>query len=145
MWEGEGGGAYIISPWINYPWKCKSCFSLDVPIRGAQFAADRIAPIRSDLKPRGPKDWKNQYFAPGLKFSSDQSRIEIFNRDWNFQANHTTRLGNYQGRDCNFQSRLKISIRDWNFQAWIENFKRMDWKFHAINRDWFFSIASRTY
>ena len=24
--------------------------NLDVPIRGAQFAADRIAPIRSDLK-----------------------------------------------------------------------------------------------
>ena len=24
--------------------------SIDVPIRGAQFAADRIAPIRSDLK-----------------------------------------------------------------------------------------------
>ena len=35
--------------------RCKRCFgvcvpNLDVPIRGAQFAADRTAPIRSDLK-----------------------------------------------------------------------------------------------
>ena len=28
--------------------------SLDVPIRGAQFVADRIAPIRSDLKSHDP-------------------------------------------------------------------------------------------
>ena len=31
--------------------------------------------------PEGPKIEKNQDFAPGLKFSSDQSQIEIFNRD----------------------------------------------------------------
>ena len=29
---------------------CTCVLNLDVPIRGAQFAADRIAPIRSDLK-----------------------------------------------------------------------------------------------
>ena len=43
-----------------------------------------------------------QYFASGLKFSSDQSQIEIFNRESNFQAGHTTRplfVGDYQGRD----------------------------------------------
>ena len=31
--------------------------------------------------PEGPKIEKIQDFAPGLKFSSDQSQIEIFNRD----------------------------------------------------------------
>ena len=52
--------------------------------------------------PEGPKIEKSQDFAPGLKFSSDQSQIEIFNRDWQFQANHTARpvfVGNDQGRD----------------------------------------------
>ena len=31
--------------------------------------------------PEGPKIEKFQDFAPGLKFSSDQSQLEIFNRD----------------------------------------------------------------
>ena len=35
--------------------------------------------------PEGPKIEKIQDFAPGLKLSSDQSQIEIFNRDWTFQ------------------------------------------------------------
>ena len=89
---------------------------------------------------RGPKDWKkNQDFTPGLKLSSDQSQIEIFNRDWNFKR--ATQQGPFLWgmikvgiwifkRDLKFSSRLKISSLDWNF-------KRMDWNFHAINRDWF--------
>ena len=88
--------------------------------------------------PEGPKIEEIQDFAPGLKFSSDQSQIEIFNRDWTFRIeieNKAPFVGNYQGRDWNFQARLKISI------VWIENFNRMDWNFHAINGDWIFSIA----
>ena len=84
--------------------------------------------------PRGPKDWKIQDFAPGLKLSSDQSQIENFNRDWKFQASHTARplfVGNYQGRDWSFQARLNISIEIENFNpglkissVWIENVTR---------------------
>ena len=44
---------------------------LDVPNRGAQFAADRTAPIRSDLKPRGRNDQKTSI------------SLEIFNLDRN--------------------------------------------------------------
>ena len=95
--------------------------------------------------PEGPKIEKIQDFAPGLKLSSDQSRIEIFNRDWKFQASHTARplfVGIYQGRDWNFQSRLKISIEIENFKpglkfssVWIENFTR------SIGIDFFQSLG----
>ena len=66
----------------------------------------------------GPKDWKK---------SRSPSGIEIFNRDWNFQASHQPNpyflWGILKVRDWKFQSRLIFSIE-------IENF----------NRDWFFSI-----
>ena len=40
---GWGQKVYVEKVYVLFP-------SLDVPIRGAQFAADRIAPIRSDLE-----------------------------------------------------------------------------------------------
>ena len=82
---------------------------------------------KASHSPEGPKIEKIQDFAPGLKLSSDQSQIEIFNRDWNFQARLKIRLlfwgiikvgiENFK-RDWNFQARLKFSILDWNFQAY---------------------------
>ena len=80
-----------------------------------------------EKNPEGPKIEKIQDFAPRLKLSSDQSQIEIFNRDWNFQARLKIRLLLWGiikvgieifKRDWNFQSRLKFSILDWNFQAY---------------------------
>ena len=41
----------------------------------------RPVPIPLSPFPEGPKIEKIQDFAPGLKLSSDQSQIEIFNRD----------------------------------------------------------------
>ena len=68
----------------------------------------------SEKDPKGPKIEKIQ-------------DLEIFKRDWKFQASHPLNpfffVGNSEGRDWNFQSRLKISSE-------IENF----------NRDWIFSI-----
>ena len=42
-------------------------------------------------------------------------------------------VGKHQGRDWKYQSRWKMSNLDWKFQAWIEIFKRVDWKIFAIN------------
>ena len=93
---------------------------------GFWHSAQEIATL-SITNPEGPKIEKFQDFAPGLKLSSDQSRIEIFNRDWKFQASHTARplfVGIIKvgieifRRDWTFQSRLKISSLDWNFQAY---------------------------
>ena len=93
--------------------------------------------------PEGPKIQKIQDFAPGLKPSSDQSQIEIFNRDWTFQSRLKIRLSLWglSRSGLKFSSEIENFNRDWKFQSWIENFNRMDWKLHAINRDWIFSIA----
>ena len=72
-------------------------------------AAIRIIPLR----------------AQRLKNSRSPSGIEIFNRDWNFQASHPPNpyvlWGILKVRDWKFQARLEFSIE-------IEN----------SNRDWFF-------
>ena len=94
--------------------------------------------------PRGPKDWKISRFRSG---------IEIFKRpisDWNFQSrlkissephSKAAFCGELSRSGLRFSIEIEIFNRDWKFQTWIENFKRMDWTFHAINRDWIFSIA----
>ena len=100
--------------------------------------------------PEGPKIEKIQDFAPGLKLSSDQSQIEIFNRDWNFQARLKIRLLLWGfvkvgieifKRDWNFQSRLKFSILDWNFQAYGLKISRDQSGLNFFNRRalWVFS------
>ena len=47
---------------------------------GHQLASDLLRRCWTVL-PEGPKIEKIQDFPPGLKLSSDQSEIEIFNRD----------------------------------------------------------------
>ena len=42
---------------------------------------DKAFHVEVPTVPEGPKIEKIQDFAPGLKFSSDQSQIESFNRD----------------------------------------------------------------
>ena len=72
-----------------------------------------LARIQKVCFPEGPRIEKIQDFDPGLKLSSEQSQIDIFNRDWTFQSrlkNKAPFVGNYQGRDWKFQSRLKFSI-----------------------------------
>ena len=94
--------------------------------------------------PRGPKDWKNSRFP---------FWIEVFKRpisDWKFQSrlkissaseNKASFCGEILRSGLKFSIEIEFFNRDWKFQAWIEIFKRMDWKFHAINRDWIVSIV----
>ena len=84
--------------------------------------------------PRGPKDWKNSRFRSGIEIFKRPISDWIVNRDWKFQANHTARPLLWGI----IKVGIEIFNRDWKFQAWIENFKRMDWESHAINRDWIF-------
>ena len=63
--------------------------------------------------------------------------IENFKREWD----EGLYLWGISRSGLKFSIEIENFNRDWTFQARIEIFKRMDWKFHAINRDWIFSIA----
>ena len=67
----------------------------------------------------GPKSEKNRDFAPGLKLSSAQSQIEIFNRDWKFQARLKIRPLLWEM----IKVGIEIFKRGWSFSIEIENFK----------------------
>ena len=118
-------GRYWIPYWVrivdrgvdcrDLPWPSSPCF-----FRFPCFFVFRLPLLfcapRISLK---PKDWKNSRLPSG---------IDIFNRDWKFQASHPPKSlflwGILKVRDWKFQARLKFSIE-------IESF----------NRDWFFSIV----
>ena len=67
--------------------------------------------------PKGPKIEKN---------SRSPSGIEIFNRDWKFQASHPPNpyfsWGNSEGEDWKFQIEIENFERDWNFQSRLNFF-----------------------
>ena len=53
-----------------------------LPLRDlSETLSEANFPPKGSPSPEGPKIEKIQDFAPGLKLSSDQSQIEIFNRD----------------------------------------------------------------
>ena len=106
------------------------------------------------------RDWKFQarlklsieieIFKPGLVAWKFQSRSEILNF-FNLWVTQYKNLAHRNRSDfCDFRSRANREVQTVNWEAGKEgavergvksSLKRMDWKFHAINRDWIFSIA----
>ena len=110
----------------RHVFKIERCERLAVRTLVAVWLAMWV-PAMPNHYPEGPKIEKIQDFAPGLKFSRDQSQIELFNRDWTFQSRLKIRLPLWGiikvgieifKRDWKFQSRLKFSILDWKFQSY---------------------------
>ena len=96
-------------------------------VRCAAIRIARLAFICLTFVPHGIAEWLARV---------DCVRWTLAISDWRFCP---SKVGNYQGREWNFKVGSEHFKRDWNFQAWIANFKRMDWKFDAIN--WDFSIG----
>ena len=119
-------------------WKPPGLASLNRCIQLAGLFGFETSPLLT----QSPKIEKFQDFAPGLKLSSDQSQIEISIEIESFKR--ATQQGPFLWGI--FKVGIEIFNRDWNCQAYrlkissvlIEIFKRIDWKLHAINRDWIF-------